>query len=144
MTTPVIVQPDATVGTWHDQAPAVAAEAAATLRLGSKDVDTARVYGKALPACALIDRYLDLRALPGRVTYVQGGLTTVTYATDDAPADVLEAAAVLCAELYRRKDATFGVLNAWSTSGEPLRISRDTMAGVESMLMAYREGFGVG
>lgn len=139
---PAVVVPEAVAGTWHEQAPAIASAALNQLRVSANDIDADRVASKALPACAMIDGDLDLRAVAGRVAYVQGGVAVVTYADGDAPADVVEAAVQLTVELYRRKDAAFGVLNAWSPSGEPLRISRDQLAGIDSLLAPHREGWG--
>jgi len=142
VTSPTVIVPEAVAGSWHDQAPAIASAALEQLRLASDDIDAERVASKVLAACSAIDRDLDLNAVAGRVAYVQGGVAVVTFADGDAPADILEAAVQLSVELYRRKDAAFGVLNAWSPSGEPLRISRDQLAGVDSLLAPHREGWG--
>jgi hypothetical protein len=66
-----------------------------------------------------------------------------TYPADGAPPDVVEAATQLTVDLYRRKDAAFGVLNAASVTGEPVRISRDQLAGVQSLLDLYVESWGL-
>jgi hypothetical protein len=144
VTSPVVTVPEAVAGSWHDQAPAIASAALEQLRLAEDDIDAGRVASKALAACSAIDRDLDLRAVAGRVAYLIGGVAIVSYAAGDAPADILEAAVQLTVELYRRKDAQFGVLNAWSPSGEPLRISRDQLAGIDSLLAPWREGWGIG
>lgn len=135
---------DATAGTWHDQAPAVADAAADQLRLSGTDPDIERLEPLARSACSAIDSRLCLTILPSRVLYTVGGIPRVTYATDDAPPDVLAAAVQLTRELFQRKDAPFGIANAWSPNGEPLRISRDQLAGVSSLLEPYVEGWGVG
>jgi hypothetical protein len=133
---------DATAGTWHDQAPAVAAEAASRLRLTSRDPDR-DLTGRARAAMRAIDGRLDLRASAGRLSYPVSDVAVAwTYPVGGTPPDVLEAAVQLCMDLYRRKDAAFGVLNAPSLSGEPVRISRDQLAGVESLLAPYVEGWG--
>jgi hypothetical protein len=133
---------EATAGTWHDQAPDIAAAARALLRLNSTDPDLGRLEPAARSACSMIDQYLSLLAGTDRVAYVVGGLATVTYATGDAPPDVVQAAVQLTGELFRRKDAPFGVLNAASANAVPMYISRDQMAGVSSLLAPYVEGWG--
>jgi hypothetical protein len=136
----------ATAGTWHDQAPAVATEAAGPgrLRLDDADPDRALLDTLAERACRMIDQRLELRPVLGRYGYqVAPQFYVVTYGTGEAPPDVVEAAVQLTMELYRRKDAPFGVLNAWSPSGEPLRIGRDVLAGVESLLGPHIEGWGL-
>jgi hypothetical protein len=133
---------EATAGTWHDQAPAVADAARTLLRLNAADPDVGRLEDLSRAACSMIDQYLNLIATTVRVTYIRGGIYTVTYATGDAPPDVLAAATQLTAELFRRKDAPFGVLNAASANAVPMYVSRDQMAGVASQLAPYVEGFG--
>lgn len=148
MTEPLVEVPAAVAGSWHDAIPAIAAAAIAQLRLTGGDVDAPRIAGKAPAACAAIDGYLDLRRfdaylapIPGRVTYTYGGAEVTAYAADEAPPDVLDAAVQVTIELYRRKDASFGVL----TSGvEPVRISADVLRGVASLLDPWREGWGIG
>jgi hypothetical protein len=139
MTEPV----DPTAGTWHDQAPAVATAAATALRLKATDPDRDRLEPLARAAMRAIDLRLDLRAVATRMVYLDGGAEVITYATDDAPADVVEAAHQVTRDLFRRKDAPFGVLNAWSQTGEAIRISRDQLAGVDSLLQPHIEGWGI-
>jgi hypothetical protein len=148
VTGPLVEVPAAVVGSWHDAIPTIAAAAITQLRLTEADVDAARIAGKAPAACAAIDGYLDLRRfdlyltpLAGRVTYTYGGVEVTAYAAGQAPPDVLDAAVQVTIELYRRKDASFGVL----TSGpEPVRISADVLRGVASLLDPWREGWGIG
>jgi hypothetical protein len=48
-------------------------------------------------------------------------------------------------ELYRRKDAPFGVLNSWSENDVgPVRIGTDPLKGVEHLLAPYAHRYGVG
>jgi hypothetical protein len=134
---------DATAGTWHDQAPAVAAEAASRLRLTAQDPDRGRLEGQARAAMRAIDNRLDLRPATARMSYPLGDADVVwTYPAGGAPPDVVESAVQVAIDLLRRKDAPFGVLNAPSLSGEPVRISRDQLAGVELLLLPYVEGWG--
>lgn len=68
---------------------------------------------------------------------------TVFYGLATIPGPVLEAATVAAGEWYRRKDAPFGVMGAWSESGESFRVARDPLAGVEHLLAPYRAGWGI-
>jgi hypothetical protein len=62
------------------------------------------------------------------------------------PTPVLDAAVLVTVETYRRKDATFGVLNNWTTADfGPVRISSDWLKAVESMVHPWmRASFGIG
>lgn len=134
---------DATAGTWHDQVTAVADEARNRLRIKETDVDWGRAEGQARAAMRAIDHRLDLRPATARLSYQLGDVDLVwTYPADGAPPDVVEAAVVATMDLLRRKDAPFGVLNASSVTAEPVRISRDILAGAESLLQPYVEGWG--
>lgn len=131
-------------GTWHEAHAGIAAGALAQLRLGGTDHDAGRIESKVPAALIAIDLDLELRAVAGRIAYeVQPGHVVVTFPAGLVPASILEAAVQLTVELYRRKDASFGVLNAWSPTGEALRISRDQLAGVDSLLAPFREGWGI-
>lgn len=132
--------PEAVAGSWHDAIPTIAAGALERLRLGPTDQDAAAVAGRAPAACASIDQHLELRPLEGRVTYAIGGVVVVSYAAGTAPADVLDAAVTLTAELYQRRLATFGTVDV---AGEAVRLSADHLRGVASMLAPYVEGFAV-
>lgn len=150
MSAPLVEVPAAVVGSWHDAIPAIAAGALEQLRVGGGDVDAGRIARKAPAACSSIDRHLDLRRysptlelIPQRVVYLTGGVEVVSYATGTAPADVLEAAVILTVELYRRKDASFGVLPGGAVDG-PVRISADHLRGVATLLEPWREGWGIG
>ena len=131
-------------GSWHEAYADIAAAALEQQRLAGDDMDADRITSKVPAACMAIDLDLELRPLDGRVVYRTGGVPVVTYAPGDAPAPILEAAVQLTVELYRRKDAAFGVLAGASSSyGEPVRISRDQLAGVDSLLAPWREGWGL-
>jgi hypothetical protein len=134
---------DPTAGTWHDQAPAVAAAVATQLRLEETHPDRARLEAQARGAMRAIDGRLDLRSASTRLEYLHGGVVVTTYADGDVPADVLEAAHQLTAELYRRKDVRFGIITSGGPMNEPVRVSRDQLAGVESLLAPYVEGWGL-
>jgi|SRR3954466_6477943 predicted aminopeptidase len=65
---------------------------------------------------------------------------------DPFPSPITNALVLVTVELYRRKDAAFGVLNTYA-SGDfgPVRISTDWLKGVESMVHPYmRDSFGIG
>lgn len=129
-------------GTWHDQAPEIAEAARTLLRLSATDPDVGRLQGNARAACSAIDHRLSLKPHPDRPLMTVGGETWNTYAVDDAPPDVVTAAQQLTGELFRRKDAPFGVLNAASANAVPVYVSRDQLAGVDSLLAPYVEGWG--
>lgn len=135
-----------TAGTWHDQAPAVAAAVASSsaLRLTSDDPDRETLEQDARAACRSIDMHLQLRPATGRMFYALSDVFAVTtYPSGGAPPDVLQAALLLTAELHKRRSSPFGISGAWSPTGEPVRISRDHMTGVASLLQPYVEGWGL-
>jgi hypothetical protein len=133
----------ATVGTWHDQAPTVATAAGNLLQLAATDARRDRLEPLARAAMGAIDQRLQLLPAAGaRVAYTRGGVTVNTYLDGEQPPDVTNAAVDLTVELFRRKDAVFGVLGSASPSGEPVRVSSDHMRGVESRLQPYVERFG--
>lgn len=129
-------------GTWHDQAPEIAEAARGLLRLAVTDPDVGRLQGNARAACSAIDHRLNLKAHPDRPLITVGGETWNSYAVDDAPPDVVTAAQQLTGELFRRKDAPFGVLNATSANAVPMYVSADVLRGVDSLLAPYVEGWG--
>lgn len=143
MTDPLVEVPEAVAGSWHDAIPGIASAAITQLRLAGGDMDAALIASKAPAACVAIDQRLDLRAVAGRVSYTVGGVTVISYAAGTAPADVLEAATQLTVELYRRKDAAFGVLGAWTATGEAVRVSSDQLRGIDSLLAPWVEGRGL-
>jgi hypothetical protein len=133
---------DTTAGTWHDHAPAVAAEAQRRLRLHDQDPELGRLEPLARAAMRAVDERLSLQAATGRMSYaVSDTWAVVTYAADRVPADVLEAATQVTVELFQRPP--FGITNAWSPSGEAVRVSRDQLAGVSSLLEPHVEGWGM-
>ena len=129
-------------GTWHDQAPEIAELARGLMRLNAADPDVDRLPLNAQAACSIVDHRLNLKAHPDRPLLTVGGETWSTYAVDDAPPDVVTAAVQLAGELFRRKDAPFGVLNAASANAVPMYITPDVLRGVDSLLAPYVEGWG--
>jgi hypothetical protein len=140
MSEPLVVVPEAVVGSWHDAASEIASGALEQLRLGESDGDAPRIGRHALEACAMIDEALELRPTTLRVYYTVGGRNVIAYATGDAPAQVIGAAISLTVDLYARKDATLGVLG---TGPDAVRLSGDHLAGVRSVLAPFVEGFAI-
>lgn len=99
------------------------------LRLDPTDDDAPRVEIAAVEAIDLASQQLDYDPT----------LVPVTIA--DA---VLGAVVNLTVEIYRRKDAPFGVTDSWSVDGGLLRLSSDVFRGVRSQLGKYRARWGVG
>jgi len=118
------------------------------------------VWGDPVVIAAAAMAILDLPAADPAQAQVEQAATVALYLVDEylgepepswpnpavAPAPVIEATTLVTVELYRRKDATFGVLNTWSSADfGPVRISTDWIKGVESMLHPYmRDHYGVG
>jgi hypothetical protein len=101
----------------------LSARALDVLRLDAADDDAPRVELAVVEAVALVDAELDLE---------------VGYASSSSiPAPVTGAAVTLAVELYRRKDAPFGVTDSWSPDGAVLRLSSDVLRGVRSTLAPY-------
>jgi hypothetical protein len=136
-----VSEPPAT-GTWHDLAPDIVDAARTALRLNVADPDVPRLTGCARTACTSIDHRLGLLAHTDRPQLTVAGLTWNTYPADDVPADVMEAAVQLTGELFRRKDAPFGVLNAASANAVPMYVSRNQLAGIETLIAPYVESWG--
>jgi hypothetical protein len=59
------------------------------------------------------------------------------------PPAITTACVLALIDAYRRKDATFGIIGAWSPDGVALRVSRDWLDGVKASLQPYRVRFGV-
>ena len=129
-------------GTWYDLALDIAESARTLMRLNTADPDVGRLTGNALAACSVIDHRLNLLAHIDRPVVTVGGHTWNTYAVDDVPPDVMTAAQQLASELFRRKDAPFGILNAASANAVPMYVSRDVLVGVDTLLAPYVEGWG--
>jgi hypothetical protein len=95
------------------------------------DPDVGRIETASTSAILLVDEYLGTPDQPW---------------PDVTPQPVIDATVLVAVELYRRKDATFGVLNTWTNADfGPVRISTDWLKGVEAMLHPYmRDHYGVG
>lgn len=114
--------------TWADPA-AIAAAALVMMGMAPDDPDAPAVTTAADAAIELVDDYLGNTDLP-----------------TPAPTAVIEATTIVTVEVYRRKDAIFGVLNGWSSADfGPVRVSTDWLKGVEAMLHPFmRTSFGIG
>ncbi len=106
---------------------AVASEALAILRLTDQDADAGRVADYAAAAVEVIEAFLD-----------------PCEAWTDVPEAVQRAAAFVTVEEYRKKDAPFGVANAWSPDDYgPVRISGDWLGGVRYLLLPFKCAWGI-
>jgi hypothetical protein len=110
---------------------AIATAARRALDMADDDVDAPVVLSAATSAILLVDGYVGTPGEPWPAV---------------APQPVIDATVIVTVELYRRKDATFGVLNSWTGSDfGPVRVSTDWLKGVESIVHPYmRDHFGVG
>jgi hypothetical protein len=107
----------------------ITAAALASMGMTPADPDAAAVETAAEAAVALVVDYLGNPELVA-----------------PEPQPVLTATTQVTVELYRRKDAVFGVLNTWADPDfGPVRVSTDWLKGVEALLHPYmRDSFGVG
>ena len=67
----------------------------------------------------------------------------VGFHVDTEPV-LVQAAVELTVEVYRTKDAPWGVLDAWSADTVPVRISSDRLRSIRSLAIPYKERLGVG
>lgn len=74
-------------------------------------------------------------------SYIDPPAGAVAPAT--VPPSVTTASVLALIDAYRRKDATFGIVGAWSPDGVALRVSRDWLDGVKAALQPHRVRFGV-
>jgi hypothetical protein len=125
--------PTFTVPAWCD-APVVYADALGVLRLNASDPDAARLAEHVNVAAALVDAWLDRPA--------EDPLPPVS---DTEPMNPLAryGCTNVTIELYRRKDAPFGVLNAWSPDELVTRINTDPIRGSFHILLPLKGGWGV-
>lgn len=115
---------------WTTDTTEIVSMAMQILRMQEGDPDAPRVEFCAQAAVDLVDLYLAR----GDETFVVGAV----------PAAVMQASAMTTTEIYRRKDAPFGVLNAWSPDQSPMFVPRDWLPGVQALLAPYKGGWGIG
>jgi hypothetical protein len=142
--TPATVSPPARLP-WD--VAAVAQAALDVLRLDPADEDAARITSAAQSATELIDAELDYDGGPPSAGWDYGGWSSTSstpVGMAAIPGPVFDAAVTLTVELYRRKDAPFGVTDSWSVDGASIRISSDVMTGTRSMLAPYVSRRGIG
>lgn len=106
----------------------IGTQALAVLRMENDDVDAGRVEDAAEVATVRLDGYLD-------------AVTPIDTATMP---DLVQAAVELTVEVYRTKDAPWGVLDAWSADTVPVRISSDRLRSIRGLVIPRKERFGVG
>ena len=106
----------------------IAGQALAVLRMDGTDVDAGRVEDAVDVATRRIDGYLD-------------AVTPIDTTTEP---ELVQAAVELSIEVYRTKDAPWGVLDAWSADTVPVRISSDRLRSIRSLVITHKERFGVG
>lgn len=121
---------DTDVPAWVDPV-TVLADVLDILRLPASDADAARIEALIPTAAHLVDGFLDrgddpLPVAPPMHPLVRTGMTNVTV------------------ELYRRKDAPFGVLNSWTPDGMATRISSDPLASSRKLLQPLKRHWGLG
>ncbi len=124
-----MTQPDAQPDAQPDLVEFICDQALQELRLTVTDLDADRVERKAQVALGLVHQRLQRPDLA-----VDGAVL---------PDPVIDAAIAATVELYRRKDAPFGVTGAWGPDGGAIRVSRDPLAGVEYLLEPYIGGWGI-
>lgn len=130
--TVVLPGPSLDTPAWLD--PEVGDQALATMHIKATDPDADVIRSGVAVAAQLIDTYVGVGSMP------------LDPGTGLAPASVQTATLIVGVEMYRRRDAAFGVLNAFAQSDfGPVRISTDWLKGVESILRPYmRDHLGVG
>jgi hypothetical protein len=115
---------------WDGEPAALVEYARQRLALTPTDPDLPWLGQLADSVIALVDEYLDSPDPP----FNESG---------PVPPAITTACVLALIDAYRRKDATFGIIGAWSPDGVALRVSRDWLDGVKASLQPYRVRFGV-
>lgn len=108
-----------------------AQDAMSVLRLLPGDLDEDRVKLKATVACGLIAQHLD------RADDAEAITDAVQLAL------LRDAHGKLTTELYLRKDAHFGVMNAYVDEDQAFRIGSDPLAGIRHLLIGAKAQWGL-
>lgn len=104
------------------------------LRLKAGDIDEERVQRQSVVACGLLAQFLDRRD-------VDDDHPAITDAVELAL--LREAHGKLTAELYLRKDAPFGIANAFDDQADSFRIGSDPLAGVRRLVGGLKAQWGI-
>jgi hypothetical protein len=124
-----VVEPVDTVPPWVDPEQ-VLADVLDILRIPTTDDDADRIDALIATAADLVEAFIDRGDSP----------------LPDAPPMhplIRTAMSNVVIELYRRKDAPFGVLNAWSADEVAVRITTDPLRGVLKILLPLKRRFGI-
>lgn len=115
---------------WDGSPTALVEFARQRLNLAANDPDLPWLGQLADSVVELVNLYLDGPAPP----FNEQGAVKPSITT---------ACVLALIDAYRRKDATFGIIGAWSPDGVALRVSRDWLDGVKASLQPHRVRFGV-
>lgn len=115
---------------WDGSPVALVEYARVRLTLSPTDPDLPWLGQLADSVIELVDEYVDSPAPP----FNEAGTVRPSITT---------ACVLALIDAYRRKDATFGIVGAWSPDGTALRVSRDWLDGVKASLQPHRVQFGV-
>jgi len=116
---------------WNGDPTLLAEYAAGRLNLAPADPDRPWLAQLADAVVELIGAYID------------GGPEGPVDASGNVKPSITTASVLALVDAYRRKDATFGIVGAWSPDGVALRVSRDWLDGVKAALQPHRVAFGV-
>jgi len=102
------------------------------LHLSDSDPDLERLGRLAYVVTELVRQHLD-----GAIPFDD------VAQTEPIPDPITDACITTLVEQYRRKDAPFGITGAWAADGVALRVSRDWLDPVLTVLQPYRQRWGV-
>lgn len=109
----------------------ITSQAMEVLRLEPADPDAERIRTHAFAATDIVDTDLDLLEPWGT-----GEGSTI-------PPAVIAVAVSVTVELYRRKDAPFGIVESWSADGVVARIPSDPLRNHRAVMSRYKRRQGV-
>lgn len=117
---------------WDGDPAFLVEQAAEILRLDSQDKDMDRLARLAYVVTELVRQQLDCSIPFDDVAQTQ-----------PIPDPVTDACVTTLVEQYRRKDAPFGITGAWAADGVALRVSRDWLDPVLTVLQPFKQRFGL-
>ena len=133
MTTPAFVPAFPNPQPWDGDPAQVAEEARLLLRLNVDDPDvTERLQPLAWAVSDLVREHL------ARPVAFDDAASTV-----EIPEPVHQACISALLDAYRRKDTSFSLTGAWSNDGMAMKVSRDWLDPVLTILQPYRAAFGL-